>query len=140
MRTTLKRTALTVSSKYYEDDELDTCVEKARELLQYDALPRYHCMMTLALLGSVVDYGCSSPFLDQCLPFHSDWRENRCSCVKADTLWRFVQRLHPAGENEKNDAAMDELRDYILELRPVLEKEQAKAGDGEDVDDDEAAV
>jgi hypothetical protein len=30
--------------------------------------------------------------------------------------WR-VRLLYPAGENEKNDAAMDELRDYILELR-----------------------
>lgn len=51
-----------------------------------------------------------------------------------DTLWRFVRHLHPAGENEKNDAAMDELRDYILELREALDSEQAEADDGEDVD------
>jgi hypothetical protein len=61
--------------------------------------------------------------------------------VEADTLWRRVRLLHPAGENEKNDAAMDELRDYILELRAVLDQEQADAVNGEDVDpDDEAAV
>lgn len=64
--------------------------------------------------------------------------------MEADTLWRFVRHRHPAGENEKNDAALDELRDYILELRAALDKEQAKAGDGPDVDpdddDDEAAV
>jgi hypothetical protein len=60
--------------------------------------------------------------------------------VKADTLWRRVRLLHPAGEIEKNDAVKDELRDYILD-RAVLDKEQAKAGDGEDVDlNDEAGV
>jgi len=57
-------------------------------------------------------------------------------------LWRWVRHRHPAGENEKNDAAMDELRDYILELRTALDEEQARAGDGPDVDpdEDEAAV
>lgn len=79
-------------------------------------------------------------YLDQCLPFHRDWRDGRRCCVEADTLWRFVRRLNPAGEDEKTDAAMDELRDYILELRGVLDKEQAKAGDGEDVDDDDEAA
>jgi hypothetical protein len=44
-------------SKYYEDDELETCVEKARELLQNSALPRYHHIRTLVLLGSAVEYG-----------------------------------------------------------------------------------
>lgn len=123
MRTTLKRTALTVSSKYYEDDELDTCVEEPRELLQYNALPRYHCMMTPMLLGSAMKYGCSSPFSDKSLPFHSDWHEERRCCIEADTLWWFVRRLHPAGENEKNDATVTQLRDYILELRAVIDKE-----------------
>jgi hypothetical protein len=51
-------------NKYYEDDELDTCVEKARELLQDRALPRYHRIRTLVLYGSAVEYGCFSPFLD----------------------------------------------------------------------------
>jgi hypothetical protein len=44
-------------SKYYEDYELDTCVEEARELLQNGALPRYHRIRTLVLLGSAVEYG-----------------------------------------------------------------------------------
>jgi hypothetical protein len=37
---------------------------------------------------------------------------------------------------------LDELRDYILELRAALDEEQSKAGDGPDVDvdDDEAAI
>lgn len=38
---------------------------------------------------------------------------------------------------------MDELRDYIVELRRVLDDEQTKADDGEHMDpddDDEAAV
>ena len=48
--------------------------------------------------------------------------------------------MHPAGENEKNNQSMDELRDYILELRAVLDEEQAKAADGGDVDDDEAPI
>jgi hypothetical protein len=130
-------------NKCYEDDELDICVEKARELLHDSALPRYHRIRTLVLLGSAVEYECSSSFLDKCLPFHRDWREGRRCCVEADTLWRRVRLLHPAGENEKNDASMDELRDYTLELRDFLDKEQAEAGKGEDVDpdaDDEAAV
>jgi hypothetical protein len=56
-------------------------------------------------------------------------------------LWRFVRHLHPAGVSEATDAAMDELRDYILELRAFLDKEQAQAGMGPDVDeDDEAAI
>jgi hypothetical protein len=114
--------------KYYDDDELDTCVEKARELLQNSALSRYHRIRTLVLLGSTAEYGYSSPFLDKCLPFHRDWR---------------VRLLYPADENEKSDAAMDKLRDYILELRAILDQEQADAGRGEDVDtdaDDETAV
>lgn len=127
-------------NKYYEDDELDTCVGKARELLQDVALPRYHLIRTLVLLGSAVESICSSPFLDKCLPTHRDWREGRGCCLEADTLWRFVRRLNRAGENDENNAAIDELRDYILELRAVLDQEQAKAGDGEDVDDDETAV
>jgi hypothetical protein len=134
--------ALNELNKYYEDDELDTCVEKARELLQDIDLPRYHRIRTLVLCGSAVEYGCSSPCLDKCLPLHRDWREGRCCCLEADTLWRLVRHLHPAGENEKNDAALDELRDYILELRAALDEEQSRAGDGPDVDvdDDEAAV
>lgn len=60
--------------------------------------------------------------------------------MKADTLWQFVRRLHPAGENEKKSAAMDELRANVLELRVVPNEEQAKAGNVEDVDDDEGAV
>lgn len=63
--------------------------------------------------------------------------------MEAGALWRFVRHWHPAGENEKNDAAMDELCDYILELRAFLDKEQAQAGKSEDVDpddDDEAAL
>jgi hypothetical protein len=37
---------------------------------------------------------------------------------------------------------LDELRDYILELRAALDEEQSKAGDGPDVDvdDDETAI
>lgn len=45
--------------------------------------------------------------------------------------------MHPAGENEKKSAAMDELRANVLELRVFPNEEQAKAGNGEDVDDDE---
>lgn len=48
--------------------------------------------------------------------------------------------MNPAGEDEKNDAAIDELRDYILEPRTVLDQEQANAGDGEHMEDDEAAI
>jgi hypothetical protein len=46
-------------NKYYEYDKLDTCVEKARELLQDTALPRYHRIGTLVLLGSAawISYG-----------------------------------------------------------------------------------
>lgn len=64
-------------NKHCEDDELDTCVEKARELLQDNTLPNYHCIRTLVLLGSAVEYVCSSPFLDKYLPLHRDWREGR---------------------------------------------------------------
>jgi hypothetical protein len=73
-------------NKYYEYDKLDTCVEKARELLQDTALPRYHRIGTLVLLGSAMEYGCSSPFLIERLPFHRDWREGRLGCVEADIL------------------------------------------------------
>lgn len=55
-------------------------------------------------------------------------------------MWRFIRRWNPAGEDEKNDAAIDERRDYILEPRTALDQEQAKAGDGEHMDDDEVAV
>ena len=128
------------SAKYNEDDELDTCVDKARELLHNSALPRYHRIRTLALQGSVVGHDCPSSSLNKCSPSHSNWCEDRRCCVEVDFLWRFIRRLHPAGENEKNNQSMDELRDYILELRAVLDEEQAKAADGGDVDDDEAPI
>lgn len=54
-------------------------------------------------------------------------------------MWRFIRRSNPAGEDEKKDAAIDEMRDYILEPRTALDQEQAKVGDGEHTDDDEVA-
>lgn len=122
MWTALKRTAFSELSNYYEDNGLETWVEKACELLQDSAIPRYDRTGTLLLLGSAVEIGYSSPFFGKCSSFHSDWREDRRCCVKGDTSRRFFRRSNPAGENEKKDTVMDELRDYMLELCAVLKK------------------
>lgn len=43
-------------NRYYANDELGTGEEKAREVLEDSALPTYHRIRTLVLLGAVVAY------------------------------------------------------------------------------------
>ena len=42
-------------NQLYRDDKLGECIEKARSLLRESALPRYHRMRTLVLLGSTLE-------------------------------------------------------------------------------------
>jgi hypothetical protein len=140
MQTTRKRTAFNELSDYYEADELETCVKKAPSCRKIAHFPGTIVPKFLCWLETTVEQGCPSPFIYKCLQFRSVRRENRRCCVEANTLWRIVWRLHSAGENEKNEAAMDELRGIIRESRAVLGKKQAKAGDDEGMDDDERAV
>lgn len=42
------------ANELYINDQLDECIAKARDLLQDPAIPRYHHMKTLVLLGSTL--------------------------------------------------------------------------------------
>jgi tetratricopeptide (TPR) repeat protein len=104
-------------AELYDNDELEKCIEKAQALLDYGAAPRYHRMKTWILLGN-------------CL---GDWDEAHDSYVEAETMWRIVRRWHRAGEDAKVDAAMEELRVSLEELKETLAKDKPAYDDDEEV-------
>lgn len=78
----------------HDDDLLDECVANARELLEDPAIPHYHPMKTLLLLGSALEV------LNEA--FHC-WEES-------DALWKLIRSWHPEGQNSDVDKVMAEVR------------------------------
>ena len=99
--------AFNEANQHYEEDRLDECITQARALLADTAIPRYHRMRTLVLLGS-------------CL---GDWYEANSCCTQAEALWRIVRRWHPAGDNKNIDTAMTDIRESIDELEEALQED-----------------
>ncbi|KAK3074927.1 hypothetical protein LTR53_002238 [Teratosphaeriaceae sp. CCFEE 6253] len=103
------------AKKLYDDDDLEGCIEKARELLAEPAIPRYHRMKTLILLGSTL----------------GDWEEAEECRVRAEAIWRIVRRWQPEGQDVEVDAAMKELREALEDLHVAIKDEQPKGYDPE---------
>jgi hypothetical protein len=108
----------------WDNDELEACIENARELLRQPGIPRYHRMKTLVLLGATL----------------GDWREANACREHAECNWHIVRRWHPAGENSKNDTAMQELRISIDELRQALADEEPVEDDSDAAFEEKIAI
>jgi hypothetical protein len=104
----------------YNDDRLDECIEKTRNLLADGAIPRYHRMKALILLASTL----------------GDWEEANDCHVEAETSWRVVRRWHPEGEDLELDKHMEHLRKSLDEVRDVLGETEPEDYDFDDIVDD----
>ncbi|KAK3057643.1 hypothetical protein LTR09_001827 [Extremus antarcticus] len=91
-----------------DENRPEECIEKAQKLLAEPAIPRYHRMRTLLLLGSTV----------------GDWDEAHEYWENAETLGRIVRRWRPAGEDEAIDVPMRALRVEIDDLKKILDEEK----------------
>ena len=90
-------------------DRLDECEKGAFALLADPAIPRYHRMKTLILLGTIV----------------GDWHEANQYHGGAEAIWRIVRRHHPVGSNKQADACLAELRESLDDLDVALRDEEA---------------
>ncbi|SMY29701.1 unnamed protein product [Zymoseptoria tritici ST99CH_1A5] len=106
------------ASDHYDNDELEECAAKAREIIDDRGTPRYHRMRALILLGNVL----------------GDWEEANDCFVRAQALWRIIRRWQPVGQDAEADAALDELRVCLDQLEGAL------AEDRPPDDDSDAAV
>jgi hypothetical protein len=104
----------------YNDDRLNECIKKTRNLLADRTIPRYHRMKALLLLASTL----------------GDWEEANDYHVEAETLWRVHRRWHPEGENSELDKYMEYLREALDEVRDVLGETEPEDYDFEDIVDD----
>lgn len=92
--------ALNAACKLYQDDRLQECQKAALDLLEDDAMGRYHRMKVLILLAATL----------------GDWEEaNQCR-DDAWALYNLVRRWHPVGNDLDVDKALDEI---LVELRDV---------------------
>jgi hypothetical protein len=105
----------------WDEDRLEECIVKARELLAEPAIPRYHEIKTLLLLASTVE----------------DWYEANGYRIEAEGLWRIVRRWHPEGEDEELDGYMAEIRGVLDEADRVLQEEEPYNSDSEADSEDE---
>jgi hypothetical protein len=94
-------------NKLYDNDELETCITKARELLRDPTITRYYRMRALVVLASTL----------------GDWSEANACYEEAETLWQVHRRWHPEGEDIESDAAMAALREFLDEIKQVLQDE-----------------
>jgi hypothetical protein len=89
-------------------DRLQECEEAAFALLKEEAIPRYHKMRTLILLGTIV----------------GDWDEANRYHIAAEGMWRIVRRYHPVGDDEGVEKAIAELRELLDELDAALRDDE----------------
>jgi hypothetical protein len=108
------------AKKYYKNDDLFKCADLCYGLLEDYAIPRYHKMKTLILLGSVL----------------GDWDESNDCRVAAELLWQTMRRWNPAGKDATTDEAMAEIRELIDDLTEALKAKQPSAIDLEDTIDE----
>lgn len=99
----------------YNNNELEKCVEKANELLDDGAAPRFHRMKAWILLAYVL----------------GDWHEANDCFVKADSLWLIVRRWYRVGDDAGVDESLEELRLELDELKNVLTTDEPSDYDPE---------
>jgi hypothetical protein len=90
----------------YKADRLEECDSKLRTLIDDSALPRYHRMKSLVLLGLIVD----------------DFHEANELYVAAEALWHIVRRWHPEGD-PKVDSALKEIWESLEDLDESLREQ-----------------
>jgi hypothetical protein len=73
------------------------------KLLADPAIPRYHRIKCLTLLGGTL----------------GDWRQAYDCYVKAETLWRITKRWHKNDENPVVRQGLDDLGEGLNELKFV---------------------
>jgi hypothetical protein len=115
--------ALNKAYDLFDADQLEECQRAAIELLEDDAMPRYHRMKTLILLGTIL----------------GDWDEaNECR-IDAWSLYELVRRWHYKGDNGAADKLLDEIRTELVSLDDALREDapdgyyDAEVGEAEDI-------
>ncbi|KAH3913179.1 hypothetical protein HBH56_112750 [Parastagonospora nodorum] len=96
--------AFNAAAELYRQDKYEQCIEALRELLADPAMPRYHHIRCLTLLGGTL----------------GDWKESYSCWVKAETIWRITKRWHCDDEDTEVKEALDDLQDGLNELRRAL--------------------
>ncbi len=91
-----------------DEDKLGECEQKANALLEDPAIPHYHRMKTLVLLGSVVE----------------DWYVAERCYRRAEFLWQTLRRWHPVDSNAMVEEALAEIRLSLDDLKTVLDDER----------------
>jgi hypothetical protein len=97
----------------YDNDRLDECVEKARELIDGPGTTRYHRMKMLIFLASIL----------------GEWEEAEECRYIAETLWRVHMSWHPEDKNEELDVYMAEICASLDKVGAVLKQEESELDD-----------
>ena len=104
-------------NELYDKGELEKCIEKAQEILEDGATPRYHRMKPWILL-------------EDCLGV---WDEAIDCYNKAQSVWQIVRRWSRAGDDAEADAALEELYSELEALKKTLAEDQAAYDPDEEV-------
>ncbi|SMR42730.1 unnamed protein product [Zymoseptoria tritici ST99CH_1E4] len=110
-------------AEHYNNDELEECVRKGKEILDDDAAPRYHRIKTWILLGNVLE-----------------WDEANACFLRAEAMWRLVRRWHRVGHDAQADEAIEELRISLDELKEALDVDRPLNDDPETAVEDAIAT
>jgi hypothetical protein len=97
----------------YDTEKLPECVKKARELIADPAIPRYHHMLTLIILASILE----------------DWNEAKNCLVKANGLWYIIRRGNLPGQDKEVDKVMDKIWEELNKVEEALRKEEVRPWD-----------
>jgi hypothetical protein len=93
---------------YYYNDQIEDYIKKSRELLANTAIPRYHQIRFLILLGATVE----------------DWSEAKEYYTRAESIWCLVRRWqHPENEQALVEVYMADLRKALDELAQAIQEE-----------------
>lgn len=115
--------AVNEALKLFDQDQLEECEIKAREILDDRACPGYHRMKTLILLGSIL----------------GDWDEANTCRIYAHSLWVIARRHWPEGKDARIEQALEEVRGLIQDLGGVLAEEVPREEDFTRADDEVVA-
>jgi hypothetical protein len=97
----------------YDNDRLDECVKKARELINSPGITKYHRMKMLILLASTL----------------GKWEEAEECRHAAETLWRVHRSWHPEDKNEELEVYVAEIRASLDEVGAVSKQEESELDD-----------
>ncbi|KAH7083686.1 hypothetical protein FB567DRAFT_550724 [Paraphoma chrysanthemicola] len=109
MRWTVSSTrGFSAAAELYQQDEYEQCIVALRELLADPAIPRYHHIKCLTLLGGTL----------------GDWQEAYACFVKAETIWRITKRWYCDDKDPEVREGLDDLREGLNELKQALSDDE----------------